>query len=117
MPAGPGTEMNKLRRARAAGALLLVLAALGGCASLGGKCNDPSCAHDADITARVKSAMYADAAMRPPNLIYVSTRDGTVYLTGTVATDLQREQAESYARGVQGVQEVVNSIGVQNVGR
>jgi|SRR5215469_7388322 len=109
--------MNSLRHARAAGALLLILAALGGCASMGGKCNDPKCAQDADITARVKSAVFADASLRAPNLVYVQTRNGVVYLTGTVATDLQREQAESYARGVQGVEEVINSISVQNVAR
>jgi osmotically-inducible protein OsmY len=103
--------MNALRRARAAGALL-VLAALAGCASLGGKCDDPKCAQDADITARVKSAVFADASLRAPNFVYVQTRGGVVYLTGTVATDLQREQAESYARGVKGVEEVVNSITV-----
>jgi osmotically-inducible protein OsmY len=109
--------MSKLRCTRAAGALLLTLAALGGCASLGGKCDDPKCAQDADVTARVKSAVFADASLRAPNFVYVQTRGGVVYLTGTVATDLQREQAESYARGVKGVEEVVNSITVQSNSR
>ena len=108
--------MNNLRRARAAGALLVALAALGGCA-MGGKCSDPSCALDAELTASVKSAIFADASMRAPNFIYVQTINGVVYLTGTVATGLQREQAESYARGVKGVGEVVNSITVANMGR
>lgn len=108
--------MNNLRRARAVGVLLLALAALGGCAGMG-KCNDPACAHDAELTASVKSAIFADSSMRAPNSITVQTINGVVYLYGTVATGLQREQAESYARGVKGVGEVVNSITVENVGR
>jgi osmotically-inducible protein OsmY len=40
-----------------------------------------------------------------------------VYLTGQVATDLQRQTAESVAREVPGVGEVVNSIAISFEGR
>ena len=107
--------MHDLRGVRTASALLapmlLMLAALGGCAST---CTDPRCAQDADLTARVKTAVFADTAMRPPNMIYVKTRNGVVYLSGMVATDLQLEAAESYARSVPGVASVVNNIAVTN---
>jgi osmotically-inducible protein OsmY len=112
--------MRKLRLVRATASallLMLTLAALDGCAGLGGKCDDPACAQDADITARVKQAVFADRAMRAPNQITVATRDGVVYLSGQVATDLQKDQAESYARSVKGVEDVVNSLSVENNSR
>jgi osmotically-inducible protein OsmY len=98
-------------------ASLLALVIVTGCSSLGGKCEDAACAQDAQLTTQVKAAVYADAALRAPNLVYVRVRNGVVYLSGTVSTDLQKDQAESYARGVSGVDDVVNNIGVQNAGR
>jgi osmotically-inducible protein OsmY len=96
---------------------ILALVLVTGCSSLGGKCSDPSCEQDAQLTTQVKAAVYADAALRAPNLVYISVRNGVVYLSGTVSTDLQKDQAETYARGVKGVEDVVNNIGVQNAGR
>jgi len=55
--------------------------------------------------------------MRAPNLIYVQTLDGVVYLSGEVATDLQRETAASTALGVPGVRRVVDTIGLEFSGR
>ncbi|HEY6824502.1 MAG TPA: BON domain-containing protein, partial [Steroidobacteraceae bacterium] len=53
----------------------------------------------------------------PPNTVYVQTRDGVVYLTGQVSTDLQRGTAESIAGKAPGVVQVVNSIALTFGGR
>jgi osmotically-inducible protein OsmY len=47
----------------------------------------------------------------------VQTRDGVVYLTGQVSTDLQRSTAESVTEKVPGVVQVVNSIALTFGGR
>jgi osmotically-inducible protein OsmY len=47
----------------------------------------------------------------------VQTREGVVYLTGQVATDLQRQSAETVAGQVPGVARVVNSIALTYGGR
>jgi osmotically-inducible protein OsmY len=43
-------------------------------------------------------------------MVYVQTLDGVVYLSGQVATPLQRAEAEDVARQAVGVKVVVNSI-------
>lgn len=111
--------MKHLGNTRATASLLptLMLAALAGCASAGGTCTDPSCAHDAELRERVEAAVFADAALRAPNRVDVRVRNGVVYLSGMVSTDLQRSDAESHARSAQGVNRLVNNIAVQNIGR
>jgi osmotically-inducible protein OsmY len=94
----------------------LLLATLAAC-STPQKCTPTTCTDDQRLNQAVKAALYSDTAMRAPNLVYASTRDGVVYLTGTVATDLQKQSAESHARSVSGVLDVVNSISVDNSAR
>jgi osmotically-inducible protein OsmY len=50
--------------------------------------------------------------LEAPNQLNVQTINRVVYLNGLVATGLQRWDAESVASQVQGVDKVVNSIGV-----
>ena len=52
-----------------------------------------------------------------PNQVYVQTLDRVVYLSGQVATDLQRDTAESAARKAAGAQRVVDSIALPYTGR
>ena len=52
-----------------------------------------------------------------PNRVYVRTLDGTVYLDGEVVTDVERDTAESIARGTPGVRRVVDLIGLEYNGR
>jgi hyperosmotically inducible protein len=62
-------------------------------------------AHDAWLTARVKSAM----ALADPTLglqVHVKTLAGTVMLSGRVNTHKQCEQAVALARTVNGVNEI-----------
>jgi osmotically-inducible protein OsmY len=95
--------------------VLLGAAAFQGCAST--PCTSESCKSDAKISADVKAHLNEYRELGPPNSVYVQTRDGVVYLTGQVATDLQRTTAESVAQKVPGVVQVVNSIALTFGGR
>jgi len=90
-------------------AALTVAAALPGCALLPQSSNP---AADQKITADVETRFGQNAELEAPNLLTVQTIDRIVYLNGLVSTGLQRRDAESVAHQVQGVDKVVNSIGV-----
>ncbi|HLV18329.1 MAG TPA: BON domain-containing protein [Pseudomonas sp.] len=61
---------------------------------------------DTWITTKVKSALLVDDAT-PGMDIKVETKDGVVSLSGTVASEAEREMAISKAREVKGVREVM----------
>jgi osmotically-inducible protein OsmY len=56
-------------------------------------------------------------ALQPPNQVYVQTLDSVVYLTGQVATDLQRDSAEAVAHEASGGSRIVNTIALTYGGR
>ena len=97
--------------------ILLGAGALQGCASTASQCTSESCQQDAKITADLKAKLKEHRELGPPNTVYVQTRGGVVYLTGQVATDLQRSSAESLAENIPGVVSVVNSIALTFGGR
>jgi osmotically-inducible protein OsmY len=97
--------------------ILLIAAAFDGCASTSSQCASESCKGDAKITADVQAKLKEHSELRAPNTVYVQTRGGVVYLTGQVATDLQRETAETAAGQVPGVVRVVNSVALTYGGR
>jgi len=97
--------------------ILLCGLALQSCASSSAKCTSDACQGDAKITAAVQAKLLEHRELSAPNSVYVQTRDGVVYLSGQVATDLQRETAETVAGQVAGVQQVVNSIALSYGGR
>ena len=66
---------------------------------------------DTAITTKVKSALLADQAVKGMN-IKVETVGGTVTLSGSVSTQVERTQAEAVAATVEGVKNVVNRISV-----
>ncbi|HVT60411.1 MAG TPA: BON domain-containing protein [Thermoanaerobaculia bacterium] len=70
---------------------------------------------DAVITTRVKARLVA-----APDLggihIHVDTRDGQVTLSGTVATEEAKLEAQKITRRTEGVQGVVNQLQVGTVG-
>jgi BON domain len=90
-------------------AALTVAAALPGCALFPRSAN-PSV--DRAITADVETRFGQNAVLEAPNQLNVQTINRVVYLNGLVATGLQRWDAESVAGQAQGVDKVVNSIGV-----
>jgi osmotically-inducible protein OsmY len=96
-------------RQSSCGILVLGVAlALGGCASTQSGTGDR--AGDDKITAAVQAQIKQHPALAAPNHVYVSTRNGTVYLSGQVSTDVQRQEAEAAARQAAGVTTVVNTI-------
>jgi osmotically-inducible protein OsmY len=96
--------------------ILLGAGALQGCVS-SSQCTSDACQADAKISAAVRAKLKEHPELGAPNTVYVQTRDGVVYLTGQVATDLQRETAESAAGQAAGVVRVVNSIALTYGGR
>ena len=61
---------------------------------------------DTWITTKVKSALLVDDST-PGMDIKVETKDGVVSLSGTVATEAEREMAISKAKEIKGVREVM----------
>jgi BON domain len=94
-------------------------AALSGCAAYGTfeKCGYSGCPGDAQISAAVRARLNEHPALGPPNLIYVKTLDGVVYLSGQVATELQRATADTVAQEAPGAVKVVDIIGLEYNGR
>jgi osmotically-inducible protein OsmY len=99
-------------------ALSTLLAGLCGCADYAAyrKCGS-GCPGDAQIDASVTALLAEHRALAAPNQVYVQTLDRVVYLTGQVATGLQRDTAESIARGAPGVERVVDNISISYGGR
>lgn len=76
-------------------------------------CGPQGCPPDQQITTEIKALLAQHPALLPPNLVYVRTREGVVYLSGQVATPLQRSEAEELAREPAGVRRVVNNIALE----
>lgn len=93
---------------RASVLALLVLLATGGCAGLTGRPLE-TWAQDRAVTARVKTRLAADDAGTLTR-IHVDTYESIVYLTGGVTSTETKRRAEGIARGVPGVEQVVNNI-------
>jgi hyperosmotically inducible protein len=104
--------MQKVRGVTILGAVMLVLAAGGGCRSTGGETTTVGQKiDDAAITAQVKGRLAAAEAETLAN-VNVDTVNGVVYLNGTVDSSELKTRAESIARSQEGVQRVVNNLQV-----
>src|ERR1700691_6392861 len=86
----------------APGSIVLMLIGLSGCATYE-KCGIEGCAGDRKITANIRAALDQHPELGPPNSINVETVNHVVYLTGHVSEGAMRSNAESVARGVEGV--------------
>lgn len=64
---------------------------------------------DTVITAKVKAAMMGDDALKPSN-ISVTTNNGVVILTGTVASAAASQHATTVAQNTNGVKSVSNKL-------
>jgi len=83
-------------------AAALALATMAGCATV-----DPQ--DDLRVEAEIKARLAARKDANLTRVGVVSSR-GVVRLTGTVESTEQRAQAEQIARGVPGVQRIINSL-------
>jgi osmotically-inducible protein OsmY len=104
--------------------LALIMAGdLEGCAALNDKCDSKDqaadmvatgCSRDAQITAAARAELSQHADLNASGPISVRTRNGVVYLSGLVATELQKEDAESLVAQMDNVKRVINNIAVSN---
>jgi osmotically-inducible protein OsmY len=67
---------------------------------------------DDKITAKVRTAIDQHSDLGAPGVIRVQTLNGVVYLSGLVDSSYSVENAESVARAVNGVTNVVNNVSV-----
>ena len=68
---------------------------------------------DAKITTSVKSHLATNDSLKTLTQISVKTVDKTVYLTGVVPTQKEKDLAEDVASHVEHVQKVVNNLEVR----
>ena len=68
---------------------------------------------DAKITTSVKSHLATDDKLKTLTEISVRTENKTVYLTGSVPTQKEKDRAGKVARKVEHVQKVVNDLEVK----
>jgi len=69
---------------------------------------------DADMTIRVKGRLLEDPLVKGLR-IDVDTRDGVVYLTGSVSTEAEKEKAVRLARETTGVKDVQANLTIGKV--
>jgi len=96
----------------AAMATSLVLLAASGCAVTRGQETVGAYIDDAGITTLVKSRFFEDKDVAGTS-ISVETLNGTVMLSGFAKNSLERNKAETIARGVKGVKSVKNEIAIR----
>jgi osmotically-inducible protein OsmY len=112
------TAANGLRRLALSVLVIALANALGGCATyhVWRKCAG-GCPGDAELSAAVRARLGAHTELLAPNRVDVRVLDGVVYLSGQVATDLQRTDAELIARTTPGAPPVVDMISLEYNGR
>jgi hypothetical protein len=76
------------------------------------KCGS-GCPGDAALAAQVRARLDQHTELLAPNEVDVRVLDGVVYLSGQVATDLQRETAEAVARSTPGAARIVDLISLE----
>jgi hyperosmotically inducible periplasmic protein len=97
---------------RIASAALLAVA-VSACSVVSGEQSGEEYADDATITTKVKTQLASDVGLTPANQISVETSNRVVQLSGFVDSAAHKAQAESVARGVEGVARVENNIIIQ----
>jgi osmotically-inducible protein OsmY len=96
----------------AALATSLTLLVVSGCAVSRGQESVGAYVDDTGITTMVKSRFFEDKDVAASS-IGVETLNGTVMLSGFAKNSLERNKAETIARGVKGVKSVKNEIAIR----
>ena len=91
---------------------IMFIGTVSGCAGFSEyrKCGYGSCAEDAKLTQDIHARLDESRELAPPDQIYVQTLDGSVYLSGSVLTAMQRDTAVSIAGTTPGVRRVVDDL-------
>ena len=92
---------------------LVVAGVLSACSVTSGRESGDQYMTDAGITTKVKTQLASDVGLKPANQIHVETSKSVVQLSGFVDSAAHKAEAESVARGVEGVTDVQNNIIVQ----
>ena len=108
--------MQKSKTLPASVLVLIVAAALSGCA-LFPKCSPENCATDAQINADVSALFSQHAELGAPAALHIQVINGVVYLSGAVDTEFEVRNAEAIARQVAKVKDVVNNLSARSNGR
>jgi hyperosmotically inducible protein len=103
---------NRSHFRRIASAVVLA-GALSACSMVSGRETGDQYVDDATITTKVKTQLASDVGLTPANQIHVETMKRVVQLSGFVDSAAHKAEAESVARGVEGVQGVQNNIIIQ----
>jgi hyperosmotically inducible protein len=106
---------KSIQRMAAAGLAVAVALGLAACASTD---NPPQAIAgtymaDAEITSKVKTALFSDVGARAGTEIIVNTQRGQVLLTGLAQSYDEVDKAVNAARKVSGVRQVHNDIQVR----
>jgi len=96
----------------AALATSLTLLLVSGCAVSRGQESVGAYVDDTGITTMVKSRFFEDKDVAGSS-IGVETLNGTVMLSGFAKNTLERNKAETIARGVKGVKSIKNEIAIR----
>lgn len=83
-----------------------------GCAVIRGQETVGAYVDDAAITAQVKAKMVESKAV-DAGAVKVETLNGTVSLSGFAKSSTEKAQAESIARSIKGVRQVLNGLAVR----
>jgi hyperosmotically inducible protein len=94
-------------------ALLLAMGMMASATTLADNTSDKS---DANVTARVKSALISNDATKARQ-INVEAHDGIVQLSGFVDSAAAKSAAETTAKNVEGVQKVENKLLIRDANR
>jgi osmotically-inducible protein OsmY len=94
-------------------ATVLILIGVSACTEFR-ECGAEGCANDRKITAKVQARLDQQPDLGAPGSITVQTLNRVVYLNGLVAYGLEKSNAESVAKQVPGVTQVVNNIAVEH---
>mgnify|MGYP000706310719 CR=1 FL=1 len=104
-----------IRTALAATITAVVLLTATGCAVTRGQETVGAYVDDAGITTLIKSR-FVENTLVDAAAIKVETLNGTVMLSGFAKNSLERNKAETIARGVKGVKSVKNDIRLKSGG-
>ena len=87
----------------------LISGALFGCAGFG-NCRDSECTKDDQVTRSIEAQVEQRPELAGPGEVSIQTRDGVVYLSGSVLTAMQRDTLDRVADQTVGVNRVVDSM-------